>query len=154
MSFNYLQSYVKMPVSAWCYIHTSLPQEPSSILYYLMLNSGIGHLEASSQPCEKGFVRYMPSPFYPSSVVLFQLHGGMVSHMQVLATQYNTIFLDSYLWNHTSFSCLFLRQWCRDVASGADRHLDIGLQVVEAHPLCPYFLEKRLAIPTSPFFIY
>ena len=41
---------------------------------------------------------------------------------------------------------------CRDVASGADRHLDIGLQVVEAHPLCPYFLEKRLAIPTSPFF--
>ena len=40
-------------------------------------------------------------------------------------------------------------QWCRDVASGADRHLDIGLQVVEAHPLFPYFLEKRLAIPTS-----
>ena len=36
-----------------------------------------------------------------------------------------------------------------DVASGADRHLDIGLQVVEAHPLFPYFLEKRLAIPTS-----
>ena len=22
----------------------------------------------------------MPSPFYPESVVLFQLHGGMVSH--------------------------------------------------------------------------
>ena len=43
MSFNYLQSYVKMPVSAWCYIPTSLPQEPSSTLYYLMLNSGIGH---------------------------------------------------------------------------------------------------------------
>ena len=40
------------------------------------------------------------------------------------------------------------------IASGADRHLDIGLQVVEAHPLFPYFLEKRLAIPTSPFFIY
>ena len=38
-----------------------------------------------------------------------------------------------------------------DVASGADRHLDIGLQVVV---LFPYFLEKRLAIPTSPFFIY
>ena len=34
-----------------------------------------------------------------------------------------------------------------------DRHLDIGLQVVEAHPLFPYFLEKRLAIPTSPYFI-
>ena len=32
-----------------------------------------------------------------------------------------------------------------------DRHLDIGLQVVEANPLFPYFLEKRLAIPTSFF---
>ena len=29
-----------------------------------------------------------------------------------------------------------------DVASGAGRHLDIGLHVVEAHPLFPYFLEK------------
>ena len=37
------------------------------------------------------------------------------------------------------------------MASGADRHLDIGLQVVEGHLLFPYFLEKRLAIPTSPF---
>ena len=27
MSFNYLQSYVKMPVSAWCYTPTSLPHE-------------------------------------------------------------------------------------------------------------------------------
>ena len=28
----------------------------------------------------------MPSPFYPASVVLLQLHGVMVSHMQALAT--------------------------------------------------------------------
>ena len=37
---------------------------------------------------------------------------------------------------------------------GADRHLDItfGLQVVESSSLYPYFLEKRLAIPTSLFF--
>ena len=44
-AFNYLQSesYVKMPVSAWCYIPTSLPPELSSRLYYLKLNSGIGH---------------------------------------------------------------------------------------------------------------
>ena len=40
------------------------------------------------------------------------------------------------------------------VASGADRHLDIGLQVVEVHPLFPYFLKNRLSIPTSPLFIY
>ena len=31
--------------------------------------------------------------------------------------------------------------------------LSIGLQAVEAHLLFPYFLEKRLVIPTSPFFI-
>ena len=60
--------------------------------------------------------RYIPSPSYPSSVVLFQLHGGMVSHMQELgkhfSTVHNTKYSDPYLWNHTSFSCLFLRQWC------------------------------------------
>ena len=150
MSFNYLQSYVKMPVSAWCYIPTSLPPESSSILYYFKLNSG----RACCQHWVRGFLRYMPSPFYSARVVLFQLHGGMVSHMQTLATPSCTHYLDTYHWKHISFGCLFLRQWCRDVASGADRHLDIGLQVVEAHPLFPYFLEKRLAIPTSPFFIY
>ena len=37
------QSYVKMPVSAWYYIPTSLLPEPSSTFYYLKLNSGIGH---------------------------------------------------------------------------------------------------------------
>ena len=37
------ESYVKMPVSAWCYIPISLPPESLSILYYLKLNSGIGH---------------------------------------------------------------------------------------------------------------
>ena len=29
---------------------------------------------------------YIPSPFYSASVVFFQFHGGMVSHMQALAT--------------------------------------------------------------------
>ena len=28
------------------------------------------------------------------------------------------------------------------------------MQVIEAHPLFPYFLEKCLAIPTSPFYIF
>ena len=66
-----------------------------------MLNSGIGHQEACHQPCKRGFVRYMPSPFYSSSVVLFQLHGGMVSHMRVLAKHFSTVhnikYLDPYL---------------------------------------------------------
>ena len=43
--------------------------------------------------------------------------------------------------------------YSKGVASGADRHLDIGLQVVEAHHLFLYFLEKRLTIPSSPFLI-
>ena len=47
---------------------TSLPPEPSSIFCYLKLNN---------RPIERGFLRYMPSPFYPASVVLFQLHGCM-----------------------------------------------------------------------------
>ena len=33
----------------------------------------------------------MPSPFYSASVVLFQFHGGMVSHMQALATPSSTV---------------------------------------------------------------
>ena len=45
-----------------------------------------------------------------------------------------------------------------DVASGADRHLDITFILdcrwLKAHPLFPYFLEKQLTIPTSPFLIY
>ena len=40
-----------------------------------------------------------------------------------------------------------------DVASGADRHVVIGLQVVDALPLFPFFLEKRLAIPISFFYL-
>ena len=99
----------------------------------------------------------MPSSFYPGSVEFFQLHEGMVIHMYVLATPTSTVnntkILNPYHRNHITFGCLFLRQWCRDLASGADRNLDItfGLKV---HSLFLYFLEKHLAIPTSPFFIY
>ena len=42
-NYNLKKSYVEMPVGASCYIPTSLPQESSFILYYLELNSGIGH---------------------------------------------------------------------------------------------------------------
>ena len=49
---------------------------------------------------------------------------------------------------------MVLRQLCRDVALGTDRHLDITLisQVVESSSLVSVFLEKHLAIHTSPFF--
>ena len=50
----------------------------------------------------------MPSPFYPSSIVFFQLHGGMVSLMQSLATPSSTIphnskYFDTY---HENISVL------------------------------------------------
>ena len=67
----------------------------------------------------------MPAPFYPASVVLFQLHGGMVSLMQALATPSSTVHNTKYLDTYINFGCFFLRQRFRDVASGADRHLDI-----------------------------
>ena len=46
----------------------------------------------------------MPSPFYPSSVVLFQLYGGIVSHMQVITTHFSTV----YTWILTSEAILVL----------------------------------------------
>ena len=49
----------------------------------------------------------MPSPFYPSSVVLFQLHKGMVSYMQVLATHFSTVH-DINIWIITSETILVL----------------------------------------------
>ena len=62
-AIKYMQSesYVKMPVNAWCYIPTSLTPEPWLIFYYLKLKSGN---------------RYMPSPYYPASVMLFTASWG------------------------------------------------------------------------------
>ena len=55
--------------------------------HIIKLNSGIGPVAC-------------PYIFYPASVVLFQLHGGIVSHMQVLPTSsstvHNTKYLDPY----------------------------------------------------------
>ena len=78
-------------LSATNAIPTSLPPKPLSIFNYPNLNSSIGHYDAFSQPLEKGFIRYMPSPSYPASILFFQLHGGMVSLMQALATPFSTI---------------------------------------------------------------
>ena len=38
----------------------------------------------------------MPSPFYPASAALFQLHAGMTSQMQVLATSSPTVHNTKY----------------------------------------------------------
>ena len=54
-----------------------------------------------------GFIRCIPSPFYPASVAFFQLHGGIVSLMQALVTPSSTVqntkYLDTY---HESISVL------------------------------------------------
>ena len=109
-AFNYLQSesYVKMPVS--CYIPTSLPPEPLSILYYLQ------ELD-NKRPVESLWrVKYMPSPSYPVSVVLFQLHGGIVSPMQVLPTPFSTMhILNTWILTTETILVLDACFWDSDV---------------------------------------
>ena len=65
-----------------------------------------------------------------------------------------TKYLDPYHRNIMSFSCLFLRQWCRNVASGADRHLDItfGLQVVESSFLVSVLFREAFSHTYISFF--
>ena len=58
----------------------------------------------------------MPSPFYSASEVLFQLHVGMVSHMQALATPSSTVHIT---WILTSESISVL-----DACSGGS---DVGM---------------------------
>ena len=45
LPFNYLRNKRCLSAPDATYIPTSLPQEPFSILYYLTLNSGIGHFK-------------------------------------------------------------------------------------------------------------
>ena len=70
----------------------SLLPEPSSILYYLQLNSGIGH---TKKPAERGFVRYMPFPFYPASCSVFPAtweHGqSYASNSHTLLTGFHLL---------------------------------------------------------------
>ena len=126
-------------------------------------NVGVAALDTKSLVASlgKGFVRYIPSPFYPASVMLFQLHGGIVSHMHVLATPFSTVhstkYLDPYHWSHIRFSCLLLRQWCRDVASGIDRHpdkteIDIRLQIQGNRNLVPVLFREVFSHPYISFF--
>ena len=80
----------------------------------------------------------------------------MVSNMLVLATpsssMHNTVLNTKTII--ISFSCLFLRQCCRDVASGADRHLDITfrLQVVESSSLVSILFREAFSNPYISFF--
>ena len=63
---------------------TSLPQEPSSIFYYLKLNSGSWD---TKRPVERGFV----TPFYTAIVVLFQAFPASWGDNQSYASISHTI---------------------------------------------------------------
>ena len=118
MSFNYLQSYVKMPLSDWCYIPISLSQEQAAKTCTVS--------EVRIQVYSIMYRRKVPNkPPFTRLVIGLLVSNAWIEHKSV-----------QYWW-------WFLRQWCRDVASGADRHHDIGLQVVEAHLLLLYFLPAR-----------
>ena len=55
----------------------------------------------------------MPSPLYSASVVVFQLHGGWVSHMQALATP-STVH-NTWILTTESISVLAACSWGSDV---------------------------------------
>ena len=132
-----------MPVSAWCYyLHQCL----QNYCQYFTILSWIQALDT------RGLSSYSSFPGFSSFM------GGIISHMLVLATPFSTVhnskYLDPYHWSHISFSCLFLRQWCRDVASGADRHLDItfGLHLVESSSLVSVLFREAFNHPYISFF--
>ena len=92
-AFIYVKSYVKIPGAT---LHTCF-KESSSIFYYVKLILDIKRPVTSLVNVD---LLGMPSPFYPASVALLQLHGGMVSHMKILptpsSTVHNTTYLDPY----------------------------------------------------------
>ena len=83
--------------------------------------------------------------------------------MQVLSTTIlsvnnllNTHFAGPLQLKEYNFSYLFLRQRCRDVASGIDRHpdrteIDFRLQI-QGNPLFPYFFREVFSHPYISFF--
>ena len=111
-----------------------------TIINIVLSGVELGH-STLSQPCKSGVVRYMYSPFYIASVVLLKLHGCVVSHMEVCIIL-NTDYAGPLQLKEFNFSYLFLRQWCRDVASGIDRHhdrteIDFRLQIQGNRKLIP-----------------
>ena len=85
----------------------------------------------------------MPSPFYTASVVLFQLHECVVSHMQVLATPFLSVHDSKHSLLLDPYYCVC--SWGSNVvASGIDRHPDgteiyFGLQIQGNRKLIPCF---------------
>ena len=110
---------------------------------YCIILSWIRAFNIKSTLQKRGCKVYVIS--FLSSVVLLKLHGCVVSHMQVLATALLSVHNDyagPLQLKEFNFSYLFLRQWCRDVASGIDRHpdrteIDFRLQIQGNRKLIP-----------------
>ena len=91
----------------------------------------------------KGYVKmpvraWCSSPLYLASVVLLQLHGGMVSHMLVLATPSSTVhnikYLDPYHWNHKNLAAW---SWGSDV--GITIPVSVLFRESFSHPYISFF---------------
>ena len=71
-----------------------------NILTTLSLNLALDTKQSVASLGKWDLLGIMSSPYYPASAVLFQHHGGMFIHMQVLATPtltvHNTKYLDPY----------------------------------------------------------
>ena len=145
-ALNYLQSksYVKMPVSTWCYIPTSLPQEWAAktnmvSVVRIQLFSGVGNT------C----LRLTMLPWSWKNTTLAGYNGDGLATGLLVSNSWIQLTIAQYWW-------WFWRQWCRDVVSGADRHLDItfGLQVVESSSLVSVLFREVFSHPYISFFIY
>ena len=120
----------------WCYIPTSLPQEQAaktnmvSVVRFQVF-SIITVEEGVANTC----MEPKKSPFPRLATGLWVSNAWI----QLKIVQY-------WWW------CW--RQWCRDVASGTDRHLDItfGLQVVESSSLVSVLFREASNHPFNSFF--
>ena len=147
-----------MPVSAWCYIPTSLPQEQAAktsmvsgvrIQVYIIMRSVL--ILAYDWPCphEAGNALnlmdrrrwHIPNkpPFTRLATLL--VSNAWIEHKRV-----------QYWW-------WFMRQWCRDVASGADRGIltqkfisDCRYRVIESSSLVPVLFREVFSHSYISFF--
>ena len=100
---------VRMLVNAWCYIPTSLPQKQVAKIKWLILAYDWPHTHA---PWKVLHLLYRKEITYTLQSRFCKLTTGLLM-LNVLIQ----IKIIQYWW-------WFWRQWCRDVASGIDKHPD------------------------------
>ena len=122
-------SSVRMPVNAWCYIPTSLPQEQAaktkwfqwqgsskmSIYYYAHLG-GVWLIYLYDWPHTHaaGKVNLLIERRWH---ILYNIPSARLATGLLVSNAWIQLEIVQYWW-------WFWRQWCRDIASGIDRHPD------------------------------